>query len=96
MISNTTNVNSTNCEKTRHKISLLSWNINDVKMKNEGLKTKSIDFAKALKGHHIIGLQETKKPVKVANYRCHNSNRKIQDLVVSAYVFTTTYLRVFL
>ena len=65
-----------NCKRIRHNISLLSWNLNDAKMKNEGLKTKLADFTKIIDGNHIVCLQETKMAVKIADYRCHNSNRK--------------------
>ena len=56
-------------ESLRHYLSLLSWIINDAKIKDEGTKTKTNEFLDTINCHHIVRLQETKMPVKVANYR---------------------------
>lgn len=47
-----------------------------MKIKGEGKKSTHEDFLKNINGMDVVCLQETKGPVKVANYKCYNSNRK--------------------
>ena len=59
----------------RQNLQLMTWNVHDMRLKDEGLKSASADFLKAVDGSDILCLQETKEQVKFANYRCFNSNR---------------------
>jgi len=45
-------------------------------MKDEGPKSSMDDFMEVIKEKDVFCLQETKEPVKIAGYRCFNSNRK--------------------
>ena len=56
-------------------LKILSWNIHDIRMKDEGLKTSLKDISELLIVNDIICLQETKQSVKIADFRCYNSNR---------------------
>ena len=62
--------------KRLHDLKIMSWNINDIKLKNEGSKSCNPDFIKVIEGTDIICFQETKEPIKILNYRCYNSNRR--------------------
>jgi exonuclease III len=46
-------------------------------MKDEGLKSTLNDFRDLVKDTDVFCLQETKDPIKVAGFRCFNSNRKL-------------------
>lgn len=59
-----------------HDLKFLSWNIHDMRLKEEGLKSSLKEFMEILLQNDLICLQETKEPVKIADYRCYNSNRK--------------------
>ena len=58
------------------RISVLSWNIHDIKRKVDGLKTKEKEFLAIAKNNLIVCLQETKRSVKLPDYRCFNKLRK--------------------
>ena len=62
--------------KPRHSLKLLSWNINHLRDKHEGMKTDIPEFRKLLTDHDIFCLQETKGTVNVSDFRCFNVNRK--------------------
>jgi exonuclease III len=59
-----------------HDLKIMSWNIHDIRMKDEGLKSSLKDINDLLMANDLICLQETKEPVKIADFRCYNSNRK--------------------
>ena len=61
--------------KISSDLSILSWNINDSRSANEGLKTEDKAFTSLLTSHDIFCLQETKDCINVPNYICYNSNR---------------------
>ena len=63
------------CKKRRHSLQLMFWNVHDMRLKDEGLNTNSVDFIKCIEDSDILCLQETKESVKLPNYRCFNSNR---------------------
>ena len=54
------------------KLNILSWNINDAMDSVLGEKTSNVDFISILSNYHIFCLQETKRDIKVPNYRCFN------------------------
>ena len=58
-----------------HSLKIMSWNIHDIKMKDEGLKSNHSDFLGRINNIDIMCLQETKELVKISKYRCYNSNR---------------------
>ena len=63
--------------RTRHhNLEILSWNIQDSQIKNEGGKTADTNFLKILHSAQIFCLQETKGEIKIADYRCYNVLRK--------------------
>jgi exonuclease III len=70
-----THANSKRVRKV-HDLKFLSWNIHDVRMKDEGLKSSMDEFLDILNENDVFCLQETKDPVKIAGFRCFNSNRK--------------------
>ena len=51
---------------------ILSWNVNDIRTRDEGLKTANPDFIRLIQAGDLICLQETKAPIKIAGFRCHN------------------------
>jgi exonuclease III len=59
-----------------HELKFVSWNIHDIRTSNEGLKSSMDDFTELLNKNDVFCLQETKEPVKIAGFRCFNSNRK--------------------
>ena len=62
-------------KKRRHNLQLMTWNVHDSRLKDEGLKHTSSDFLRCIETSDILCLQETKESIKLANYRCFNSNR---------------------
>lgn len=62
-------------KRRRHDINLLSWNIHDIRLKDVGPKTLLPEFLDITKNKDILCFQETKDPIKIANFRCFNSNR---------------------
>ena len=70
------NNNKRKCDRgTRNKLEILSWNIQSRNSRVEGNKCLQPDFLKLITSADLICLQETKKPIKIQNYRCYNSNR---------------------
>ena len=65
-----------NTMECHHDISILSWNIHDVKDSVTGSKTQDQDFLNIIQSSDIFCLQETKGEVKIPGYRCHNKLRK--------------------
>ena len=65
-------------KRTSHKrsniLSILSWNIESRKTRVCN-KFSDPDFLSNIIGHDIIALQETKGPIKLANYKAFNSTR---------------------
>ena len=59
----------------KHSLSFLSWNVHDIRLSDDGLKTNLQEFNGIISNRDIVLLQETKEPVKMSNYRCFNSNR---------------------
>ena len=62
--------------RARHSFNILSWNINGIKDRDEGLKYKLEEIKSTIKNHDFICLQETKMAIKIAGFRPLNSNRK--------------------
>ena len=61
--------------KTCHTLSILSWNIQSHSSKEFGNKFLDREFLKNLYDSDIVCLQETKGPIKLANYAAFNSCR---------------------
>ena len=59
-----------------HNLEIMSWNMQDCKIKDEGKKTDDKRFLDILNSTLIFCLQETKGEIKIPNYRCYNSLRK--------------------
>ena len=57
-------------------LKIVSWNICDSTDKVLGDKTNEDDFLSVVSESTIFCLQETKKEVNIANYKCYNGNRK--------------------
>ena len=73
-----TNSEGANNKRMRkiHDLKFLSWNVHDIRTKDEGLKSSMDEFMEVLNKNDVFCLQETKEPVKIAGFRCFNSNRK--------------------
>ena len=61
--------------KILSELPILSWNIHDTVMSEEGLKTNDSDFVEILQQSLIFCLQETKQDFSLPNYECFNSLR---------------------
>lgn len=72
IVNNTTKMST---KKRRHILQLMTWNVHDIRLRDEGIKTNIPDFQNIINATDIVCLQETKEPVKISNYRCFNSNR---------------------
>ena len=80
-MNNTNNMSSrkgANNKRTRrvHDLKFLSWNVHDIRTKDDGLKSSMDEFMDVLNLNDVFCLQETKESVKIAGFRCFNSNRK--------------------
>ena len=58
-----------------NKLRLLSWNIQSRNSKHEGNKTRIRDFNNIFINHDIVCFQESRKPIKLENFKTFNSNR---------------------
>ena len=63
-------------KKPNGDLTILSWNVQDIKQKNIGYKSDLHEFTSTLSNASIICLQETKEAVDIPDYLCFNSNRK--------------------
>ena len=59
----------------RHKISIMSWNIQDV-IGDQTNKFEISEFLSKISKNSIICLQETKSQIKLEGFLSYNSNRK--------------------
>ena len=57
------------------KLDILSWNVNDLADRIFGTKSSDPDFVKIITNNDIFCLQETKRELKIPEFRCYNSLR---------------------
>ena len=57
-------------------INMLSWNIQSSKTLEGNPKASDPEFLRVISEFDIVCLQETREPLKLANYVCFNKNRK--------------------